>query len=51
MDHCAKKAIPTTARIEAKNSADYVTPCAGGEGAVMDACLYVLKRLGVNYEL
>ena len=42
---------PAQARIEAKNSADYVTPCAGGEGAVMDACLYVLKRLGVNYEL
>lgn len=36
---------PAQARIEARTSADYVTPSAGGHGAVMDACLYVLEQL------
>lgn len=41
---------PAQARIEAKSAAKYITPSKGGEGAVMDACLYILKEMGVNYE-
>jgi 3-deoxy-D-manno-octulosonate 8-phosphate phosphatase (KDO 8-P phosphatase) len=40
---------PAQARVEARRLADYVTPNAGGEGAVMDACLYVLDTMGVRY--
>lgn len=32
---------PNTARIEARNSANYVTPSAAANGAVLDACLYI----------
>jgi 3-deoxy-D-manno-octulosonate 8-phosphate phosphatase (KDO 8-P phosphatase) len=32
---------PKNARIEARESADYITPSNGGEGAVLDACLYI----------
>ena len=36
---------PNNARREAKEAADYVTPSNSGEGAVLDACLYILKLL------
>jgi 3-deoxy-D-manno-octulosonate 8-phosphate phosphatase (KDO 8-P phosphatase) len=42
---------PSQARIEARMAADYVTPSAGGEGAVMDACLYVLQKMGIKNEI
>jgi 3-deoxy-D-manno-octulosonate 8-phosphate phosphatase (KDO 8-P phosphatase) len=32
---------PASARIEAKNAADYVTDSVAGSGAVLDACLYI----------
>lgn len=32
---------PANARIEARTSADYVTPSKSAEGAVMDACIYI----------
>lgn len=32
---------PNSARIEAKHAADYVTISKAGEGAVLDACLYI----------
>ena len=35
---------PSNARIEAQRAADYVTPSMGGNGAVLDACLYLLER-------
>jgi 3-deoxy-D-manno-octulosonate 8-phosphate phosphatase (KDO 8-P phosphatase) len=35
---------PISARIEARESAEYVTPSKAGEGAVLDACLY-LERI------
>ena len=35
---------PNSARIEAKEAADFVTPSNAAEGAVLDACLEVLKR-------
>jgi len=37
---------PAQARMEARHSADYITPSRGGEGAVMDACLYIMRRMG-----
>lgn len=36
---------PKSARIEAKESARYVTPSAAGSGAVLDACLYLERIL------
>jgi 3-deoxy-D-manno-octulosonate 8-phosphate phosphatase KdsC-like HAD superfamily phosphatase len=35
---------PISARIEARESAKYITPSKAGEGAVLDACLY-LERI------
>jgi len=32
---------PASARIEAKNAANYVTDSVAGSGAVLDACLYI----------
>lgn len=32
---------PANARIEAKNAANYITPSEAGNGAVLDACLYI----------
>ena len=32
---------PASARIEAKDAADYITPSNAGSGAVLDACLYI----------
>lgn len=40
---------PAQARIEARRSANFITMNKGGEGAVMDACLYILDRMRVNY--
>ena len=40
---------PNQGRKEAKAAADFVTPSNGGEGAVMDACLYILDHLGIQY--
>jgi 3-deoxy-D-manno-octulosonate 8-phosphate phosphatase KdsC-like HAD superfamily phosphatase len=34
---------PQNARIEARNAADFITPSKSGEGAVLDACLHILK--------
>lgn len=36
---------PASARIEAKESAKYVTPSAAGNGAVLDACLFLERVL------
>ena len=35
---------PRNARKEAKNAADYVTKSNAGEGAVLDACLRIIKE-------
>jgi 3-deoxy-D-manno-octulosonate 8-phosphate phosphatase (KDO 8-P phosphatase) len=40
---------PYQARIEARLSAQYITPNKGSEGAVCDACLYIMKCMGINY--
>jgi len=36
---------PNNARIEAIRAADYVTPSASGQGAVLDACLHIIEYL------
>jgi 3-deoxy-D-manno-octulosonate 8-phosphate phosphatase (KDO 8-P phosphatase) len=41
MRDCALSFAPSSARKEAKAAADIVTESAGGNGAVMDACLYL----------
>lgn len=41
---------PAQARIEAKESADFVTPSNGGEGAYLDASLHILKLMGIMHE-
>lgn len=40
---------PAQARVEAKLVADYVTPNNGGQGAVMDACMFILDKLNINH--
>jgi len=39
---------PGSGRIEAQQSADYVTQSPGGNGAVLDACLYLEKIMIKN---
>lgn len=41
---------PAQARVEARRQADYVTPSNGGEGAYLDACVHIMKTLGIPYE-
>lgn len=41
---------PAQARIEARHAADYVTPSNGGEGAYLDAAVYIMKLMGIPYE-
>jgi len=43
--HMAISIAPQNARIEARNAASYVTPNASSEGAVLDACLYLINRI------
>jgi len=40
---CLYGIAPQNARIEAKKSAKYITPSKSGEGAVLDACLKIIK--------
>ena len=42
---------PAQARPEARNEANYVTPSNGGEGAYLDACVHIMKKIGIPYEL
>ena len=41
---------PAQARIEARQSADFVTPSNGGEGAYLDAALHIMKLMDLQYE-
>lgn len=41
---------PKQARIEARTAANYVTLNTGSNGAVMDACLFILNSMGIKYE-
>ena len=40
---CLYGIAPANARIEAREAASYVTPSASGEGAVLDACLQIIR--------
>ena len=39
---------PKSARVEAKNSANYITSSNGGEGAVLDASLHLIDKFNFN---
>lgn len=41
---------PAQARPEATRVADYVTKSAGGEGAYLDASIYIMRQMGIPYE-
>ena len=41
---CCCGIAPQNARIEAREASAFVTPSKSGEGAVLDASLYILKR-------
>lgn len=41
---------PAQAWRTAIGSADYVTTCAGGNGAVMDACVYIMDKMEIQHE-
>jgi 3-deoxy-D-manno-octulosonate 8-phosphate phosphatase (KDO 8-P phosphatase) len=41
---------PAQARIEARRIADYITPSRGGEGAYLDACIHIMRQMGLPYE-
>lgn len=41
---------PAQARIEARQAADYVTPSCGGRGAYLDACVQIMKLMGITYD-
>ena len=38
---------PNNARLSAKNAANYITDCNGGEGAVAEACDWLIEKLGL----
>ena len=44
LEKCFYGIAPANARIEARNSANYVTPSRSGEGAVLDACLHIIEK-------
>lgn len=44
LQRCFYGIAPQNARVEAKNAANYITPSRSGEGAVLDACLHILKK-------
>lgn len=41
---------PAQARIEARLAANFVTPSNGGEGAYLDACVQIMRYMGIPYE-
>ena len=50
IQHARIGIAPAQARIEARSVANYVTPSNGGEGAYLDASIYIMKQLGIPYE-
>ena len=41
---------PAQGRIEARRAADFITPSRGGDGAYLDACVYVMELMGIPYD-
>lgn len=50
IQHARIGIAPAQARAEARNKATYITPSAGGEGAYLDACIHIMKKMGIPYE-
>lgn len=48
--HAKLGIAPSQGRAEARNLARFVTPSAGGEGAYLDAALFILDSMGIKYE-
>jgi len=48
--HVALSIAPAQAWNTACSAATYVTPRKGGRGAVMDACVYIMNRMGIEHE-
>ena len=44
LKECLYGITPASARVEAKEAADFVTPSRAGDGAVLDACLHIVGR-------
>lgn len=47
--HVGLSIAPAQAWDSAKQLAKYVTPRAGGHGAVMDACVYLMNQMGIEH--
>jgi len=45
---CLFGIAPQNARIEAKNSANYITDSDSGSGAVLDACIKIIEKFGLD---
>ena len=51
LKECMFGIAPNNARKEAKIAASFITESNAGDGAVLDACLEILRRYNFNYEL
>jgi len=47
--HVGLSIAPAQAWNTAIKEADYVTPREGGKGAVMDACVYIMDKMGIEH--
>jgi len=48
--HVGLGIAPAQAWRTAIANADYVTPREGGKGAVLDACVYIMDKMGIEHE-
>ena len=47
--HVGLSIAPAQAWRTAVANATYVTPRDGGKGAVMDACVYIMDKMGIDH--
>ena len=47
--HVGLSSAPAQAWRTAISNATYVTPREGGKGAVMDACVYIMDKMGIEH--
>jgi 3-deoxy-D-manno-octulosonate 8-phosphate phosphatase (KDO 8-P phosphatase) len=47
--HVGLSIAPAQAWRTAISNATYVTPREGGKGAVMDACVYIMDKMGIEH--
>ncbi len=48
LSKCLYGIAPNNARVEAKKAADFVTPSDSANGAVLDACIKIIKKFGIK---